>query len=108
MFCFDKKNGNSFWSDASQKEMTNTGIAFEILDKDTPVSVVWKKATGHLIWDVKMGFTLKALWVLDSHRQRQPVGSTYSGVVSQESVIIALTYAALNKLDVIAGDICNA
>ena len=56
-FRFDKKNSNSFWSDALQKEMTNIGIAFEILDKDTPAPVGWKKATGHLIWDVKMGLT---------------------------------------------------
>ena len=35
--------------------MTNIGIAFEILDKDTPVPVGWKTATGHIIWDVKMG-----------------------------------------------------
>ena len=88
--------------------MTNIGIVFEILDKDNPVPVGWKKATGHLIWDVKMGFTLKALWVLDSHRQGQPVGSTYAGVVSRESVRIALTYADLNGLDVIAGNIRNA
>ena len=31
-FRFDKKNGNSFCSDALQKEMTNIAIAFEILD----------------------------------------------------------------------------
>ena len=88
--------------------MTNTGIAFKILDKDTPVSVGWKKATGHLIWYVKMDFTRKSRWVLDGHRQGQPEGSTYAGVVSRESVRIALTYAALNKLGVISGNIRNA
>ena len=55
-----------------------------------------------------MDFTRKSLWVLDVHRQGQPEESTYAGVVSRESVIIALTYVALNKLDVIAGDIRNA
>ena len=55
-----------------------------------------------------MDFTRKARWVLDGHCQGQPEGSTYAGVVSRESVRIALTYAALNKLDVIAGDIHNA
>ena len=69
MFRFDKKNGNSFWSDALQKEMTNICIAFEILDKDTPVPMGWKKATGHIIWDVKIDFTRKARWVLDGHHQ---------------------------------------
>ena len=107
-FCFDKKNSNSFWSDTLQKEMTNIGIDFEILDKDTPVPVGWKKATGHLIWDVKMDFTRKAQWALDGHCQGQHDGSIYPGVVSQESVRIALTYATLNQLDMIPGDIFNA
>ena len=88
--------------------MTNIGIAFEVLDKDTPVPVGWKKATGHLIWDVKIDFTRKAWWVLNGHHQGQPEGSTYAGVVSQESVRIALTYADLNKLDMFAGNIRNA
>ena len=68
----------------------------------------WKKAKGHLIWDVKMDFTRKSRWVLGSHRQGQPEGSNYAGVVSRESVRVALTYADLNKLGVIAGDINNA
>ena len=41
-FRFDRNNGNTFWSDALQKKMTNVGIAFEILDKDNPVPVGWK------------------------------------------------------------------
>ena len=55
-----------------------------------------------------MDFIQKALWVIDGHHQGQPEGSTYAGIMSRESVRIALTYAALNKLDVIAGDIRNA
>ena len=54
------------------------------------------------------GFHSEARWVLDGHRQGQPEGFTYAGVVSRESVRIALTYAALNKLGMIAGDIRNA
>ena len=34
--------------------------------------------------------------------------STYAGVVSSESIMIALTYAALNGIDVMAVDIRNA
>ena len=34
--------------------------------------------------------------------------STYAGVVSRESVRIALTYAALNGVDVVAANIRNA
>ena len=55
-----------------------------------------------------MDFTRKARWVLDGHKTANPIGSTYAGVVSRESVRIALTYAALNELDVVAADIRNA
>ena len=88
--------------------MTNIGIAFEILDKDTPVPVGWRKATGHLLWDVKMDFTRKEWWVLNSNLQEQPEGYTYAGVVSLENLRIELTYAALIKIGVISGDIHNA
>ena len=35
-----------------------------------------------------------------------PIDSNYAGVVSRDSVRIALTYAALNGLDICAADIC--
>ena len=55
-----------------------------------------------------MDFTRKARYVLDGHRTADPEGSTYAGVVSRESIRIALTYAALNNLNICAGDIMNA
>ena len=53
-----------------------------------------------------MDFTRKARsrWVKDGHRTPDPLTSGYAGVVSRESVRIALTYAALNGLDVWAAD----
>ena len=46
--------------------------------------------------------------VLNGHKTPDTIGSTYAGVVSRESVRIALTYAALNDLDVFAANIWNA
>ena len=46
--------------------------------------------------------------MLDGHKTADPEVSTYAGVVSRESVRIALTYAALNDVDVTAADIGNA
>ena len=46
--------------------------------------------------------------MLDGHKTPDPIGSTYAGVVSRESVRIVFTYAALNGLDVFAADIRNA
>jgi hypothetical protein len=107
-FAIDKKSGNTLWRDALAKEMTEIGIAFEVLDEGISAPKGWHKVTGHLVWDVKMDFTRKARWVLDGHKTADPTGSTYAGVVSRESVRIAFTYAALNGVDVFAADIRNA
>ena len=58
-----------------------------------------------MAFDVKMDFTRKTRWVKDGHRTPEPDQSTFAGVVSRESVRIALTYAALNNIDVNAADI---
>lgn len=105
----DKANGNDFWGRALKKEMLNIGVAFEVLQERQVAPVGWTKVTGHLIFDVKMSLERKARWVLDGHLTETPdTISTYAGVVSRESIRIALTYAALNKLDVWASDIRNA
>ena len=87
--------------------MTNVGIAFEILDEDKSAPVGWSKESGHLVLDVKMDFTRKARWVLDGHQSTDTIGSIYAGVISRDSVRIALTYAALNGIDVLAVYIQN-
>jgi hypothetical protein len=55
-----------------------------------------------------MDFTQKARWVLDGHKTPDPIGSTYAGVVSTESVRIAFSYANLNGINVFAANIRNA
>jgi hypothetical protein len=92
-------------------EMTKVGGAFEVLEGGTCVPTGWSRVTpGHLFWDVKMDFTRKTRWVvIDGHKTPNPIGSTYAGVVSRESVCVAFTYAAaLNGLDVFAADIRNS
>ena len=104
----DRKSGNTMWKDALTLEMFNVGVAFKILEEGQAAPTGWNKASGHLIWDVKMDFTRKARWVLDGHKTPDPIGSTFAGVVSRESIQIAFTYAALNDLQVFAADIRNA
>ena len=98
----------TFWRDAIKKEMYNVEVAFEILKQNKKPPPGWHKVTGHIVFDVKMDFTRKARWVLDGHKTADPIISTYAGVVSRESVRIALTCAALNKLNICAADIRNA
>ena len=105
----DTKNGNTFWRDAIDKEMMNVAVAFHILDDSDNLAPGYTKSSSHLIFgDAKMNFTRKARWVKDRHLTPDPEGSTYAGVVSRESIRIALTYAALNGIDVMAADIQHA
>ena len=107
-FKLDSKNGNSIWRDAINKEMDNLKVAFDILHDGREPPVQYKKASGHMVFDIRMTLERKARWVKDGHRTPEPDNSTYAGVVSRESIRIALTYAALNGLPVCATDIQNA
>jgi hypothetical protein len=55
-----------------------------------------------------MDFTYAARWVLDGRKTPNPIGSTYAGVASRDSIKIAFTCAALNDLKVFAADTRNA
>jgi len=88
--------------------MANVGM-FEIQPRDVRKAPPgWTKASGHLVFDIKMDFTCKARWVKDGHRTPDAESSSYAGVVSKEIIHIALTYAALHDFDVQAADIRNA
>ena len=89
------------------KEMTNVGIASTILDDGVKPPPGWRKASGHLVFDVKMDFTRKTRWVKDVHRTNDPTTSAYVGIVSRESVRVTLNYAALTSLEVMTADIQN-
>lgn len=104
----DKVNGNTLWKDALRKEMDNVLIAFDIQPDGKELPPGYKKSSGHIIFDVRMTLERKARWVKDGHKTPEPDWSTYAGVVSRESVRIALTYAALNNLNVCGCDIQNA
>ena len=50
----------------------------------------------------------KVRWVKYRHRTPKPEQSIFAGVVSRESIIIALTYTALHGLSVFGADIQNS
>ena len=95
----DRRNGNTMGMDVLAKEMFNVGIAFEVVEEKQSAPLGWSQVSGHLVWDVKIDFTQKARWVLDGHKTPDPIGSTYAGIVSRESVRIAFTYAAHLSMD---------
>ena len=104
----DKENGNTLWPDSVKKEMENAGVAFDILEHGQDAPSGYTKSSVHMIWDLKMDLTRKSRLVKDSHKTPDLDRSTYAGVVSKEIIRIALTYAALYDLPVMAADIRNA
>ena len=83
-------------------------VVFDIMEDSESLPPGWARASGHMVFDVRMTLERKARWVKDGHKTPEPENSTYAGVVSRESFRIALTYDALNNLDVCACDIQNA
>ena len=67
--------------------------------------VGWIKTSGHLLWNLKVDFTRKTRWVTDEHQTPDLKQSNYAGVVTWDSIRIALTSVSLNELEVTAADI---
>ena len=78
----DRRNGDTLWMDSLAKEMGNLMIAFKILEPGQKAPPSWHKATGHIIFDVKMDFTRKARWVKDGHKTPELTTSSFSGCAS--------------------------
>ena len=104
----DKQNGNTLWHDAIEKEIENSRIYFEVLDKDASVPVGYIEIACHLIFDVKMDLTRKARYVADGHLTDPLSSMTYASMAGQDTVRIAFLVAALNNLNIFAGDIQNS
>ena len=107
-YAIDKKNGNTKWADSIAKELRNVKVAFKILDQDDRVPIGYQQIRMHWIFDIKMeDFRRKARLVAGGHMTDTPKCMTYSSVVGRETVRIALIIAALNNLQVKAGDMMN-
>ena len=116
-FMLDKQNGNKYWQNSIEKEMGKARVAFQRKEGFTPDDIRRKKALvgykeikGHWTFDIKMDgkFTRKSRFVAGGHLTDTPSSSTYSTVVTRESVRIALLLAGLNELEVKSADIGNA
>ena len=113
----DKQNGNKYWQNSIEKKMGKARVAFQRKEGFAPDDIRRKKALVgykeikvHWIFDIKMDgkFTRKSRFVAGGHLTDTPSSSTYSTVVTRESVRIALLLAGLNELAVKSADIGNA
>ena len=77
----DKQNGNTLWHDAIEKEMKNSRVALEVLDKDASVPVCSTEIMCHLIFDVKMDLTRGARYVAGGNLTDPPSSMMYTSVV---------------------------
>jgi hypothetical protein len=104
----DQATGTSYWHDAIQKEMRNVSVAFDFLPENEPVPIGYTKISLHMVFDIKIDFTRKALLVAGGHVTDVPSNLTYLSVVSRESVRIMFLITALNDLQVLSANIGNA
>ena len=104
----DEANGNTLWQDAIEKEMKNSKVAFKLLSRGENAPPGYNEILCHLVFDVKLDMTRKARYVAGGHLTDVPANMTYSSVVSRNTVRIGFLAAALNDLDILAGDIQNA
>jgi hypothetical protein len=103
----DRRTGTTFWRDAINKEMATVAHVFEFV-KDDEIPGNYQFVLCHMVFDVKMDLTRKARFVAGGHMTDPPKDTTYSSVVSRDSIRIALLIAALNDLDILACDIQGA
>ena len=88
--------------------MSTVKVAFKIIDGPHQIPQEYDEMKGFCIFDLKMDFTRKARWVKSGHLTASTGEFSYAGVVSWESVCLALIHAALNELDVTCGYIKQA
>ena len=104
----DERTGTTFWSEAIKKEMKNVMVAFE-LSEDDKVPIGYTEMRTHMVFDIKLvSLTRKARLVANGNELDAPKETTFSSVVSRDSVRMFFLLAALNDLDVLSGDIQNA
>ena len=113
----DRQLGTDFWTKDISKDTKNVCIAFEKLGGVTTdetrkggIKPGYEHVNVHMIFDIKMGgkFTIKAILVAGGHTTALPPSTTYSSIVSRESVRNAFLLISLNDLDICVCDIGNA
>jgi hypothetical protein len=79
------KTGTQFWRLAIKKEMKNVMAAFDFNNEDK-IPIRYKHITCHMVFDIKSNLMRKARLVGGGHQTEVPKESTYSSVISRDSV----------------------
>ena len=106
---FDKLNKNELWDAAIEKELYRVRVAFRTLEDNIYLPVGSTKIPYNLIFDVKFDLSRKAWLVTGGDKHKDvPSNSSYTPVVSRNSVIIIFLHATLDDLKILASDIGDA
>ena len=107
---FDKANGNTFWVDATKKEMDQIKAynTFKDTGKGARVPSGYQQVHVHLIHANKFDMRRKARLVLLGQLTPPSNAKACSGIVSLEGVRTVLFLAELNELQLCAADVAQA
>ena len=104
----DAESGTNFWTKAIEKEMRNVLPAFEFRDDDK-MPIGYECIRCHMVFDVKIGdLTRKARFCANGNETDPPKESTFSTVVSRDTVRLFFLLAALHDTNILSADIQNA
>jgi Reverse transcriptase (RNA-dependent DNA polymerase) len=114
-FEFDQQDGNDLWLKAIEKEMLNVRPAFSVFVNGTLEEVLARRAlvgytriNCHMVFGIKMETLVrKARLVAGGHMTGEPETSSYSSVVTRESVRIGFLLAAVDGVRMLSCDIGN-
>ena len=89
-FYLDKKNGNTFWRDAINKELAqlNEFKVFKALKREAPIPPDYKQVPYHIVFDVKFDLRHKARLVADGNWTDAARDDVYSDVVAMDTVCL--------------------
>ena len=77
VYDLEEANVNTLWHDALNKEMEKLKVASDIMPDGKKPPVHYCKASGNLIFDVRMTLEHKSIWVKDGHENPQPECSVF-------------------------------
>ncbi len=109
-YTLDAQNGNTYWKDAMELEISQLMEykTFKDMGRHASVPPGYQQIPLRMVFDVKQSLKRKARLVARGDKTEPPRDSVYSGVASLRSLRIVTFLAELNGLHLTGGDIGNA
>ncbi|KAL7477698.1 hypothetical protein ACHAW6_003494 [Cyclotella cf. meneghiniana] len=102
-YTINKATDTTFWHDATEMEMKNVCVAFDILADGLVPPLDHQCMRCHMFFIVKMDQL-----VAGGHMTKAPGTLTYASIMSRKTMRIVLLVAALNDVDIWVADVLSA